>query len=247
MRLDKFLANALQKTRSEVKKFIAQGRVFLNGAMVKRPEIKVQDGDSVILDGELVTFFEYEYYMLNKPGGVVSATEDAKDTTVVELIKETHKKDIFPVGRLDKDTEGLLLLTNDGELAHRLLSPRKHVPKTYFVRVKGLLTKEDCVVLEQGVDIGDEKLTKPAVLQNMKYSTDEGTEGVGEQNNSTEVEIIITEGRYHQVKRMFAKVGKPVIYLKRIAMGNLRLDENLALGEYRKLTEEEVNLLLDKR
>lgn len=239
MRLDKFLANAKVGTRSEVKKYITAGRVLLNGELAGRPERKVQDGDEVLFDGEIVTCSKYEYYMLNKPAGVVSATEDAYCTTVVDLIKEPHKKDIFPVGRLDKDTEGLLLLTNDGELAHRLLSPRKHIPKTYYVRVEGILTKEDCAVLESGVDIGDDKPTKPAKLNNRNDCKD----GVVGESDTTTVELTITEGRYHQVKRMFAKVGKPVCYLKRIAMGNLKLDESLALGEYRRLTQEEIEQL----
>ena len=169
--------------------------------------------------------------MLNKPSGVVSATQDRKEQTVLGLLGGQKRRDLFPVGRLDKDTEGLLLITNDGELAHRLLSPKSHVDKVYFAKIKGRVTEEDCRAFRQGVDIGDEKPTLPALLT-VLHSDEE-----------SEVELTIQEGRFHQVKRMFQSVGKEVVYLKRLRMGALTLDGGLRPGEYRKLTEEEVNTL----
>lgn len=259
MRLDKFLAHAGMGTRSEVKRLIRSGRVFLNGLAARRPEERVCEGMEVIVDGEAVAYTAKEYYMLNKPKGVVSASKDKKARTVVDYITCPHVKDLFPVGRLDKDTEGLLLLTNDGALAHELLSPRKHVEKTYEVWVEGEVTEKDMELFAKGLDIGDEKITKPAVLRNISYYDEEGRKVVSagqivrgeaadnegmvsaeERICQTRLEIVITEGRYHQIKRMFAKVEKPVQYLKRISMGNLVLDETLAPGEYRRLTKEEI-------
>ena len=169
--------------------------------------------------------------MLNKPAGVISATEDAAARTVLDLIATKKRKDLFPVGRLDKDTEGLLLITNDGELAHRLLSPKKHVDKVYFARIAGRVTEEDREAFAIGVDIGDEKLTLPAELRIL--CSDE----------VSEIELTIREGRFHQVKRMFEAVGKEVIYLKRLSMGQLVLDDSLNVGAYRELTKEELKLL----
>lgn len=234
MRLDKYLAQAGMGTRSEVKKYIRSGRVEIDGETAKRPEEQVDKENRVVLDGKPVYYEKFEYYMLHKPAGVVSATTDDRYTTVVELITEPHARDIFPVGRLDKDTEGLLILTNDGALAHELLSPRKHVSKTYFVRVEGKVTKEDKELFAQGMDIGDEKPVKPARLFDEKFFPEMG---------QTEVKIQITEGRYHQIKRMFAKIHKPVCYLKRLSMGNLCLDETLEKGAFRKLTQQEISLL----
>lgn len=229
MRLDKYLAQAGLGTRSEVKKLIRSGRVLLNGVSVKSPECKVDTSDEVMVDDRRITYDEYVYYMLNKPQGVVSATTDRKDKTVIDLLKEPSVKDLFPVGRLDKDTEGLLLLTNHGALAHRLLAPKSHVEKGYFARLECPATKEDVQRFAEGVDIGDDKPTKPARLEVL---------------SGCDVMIWITEGRFHQIKRMCQKIGKPVRYLKRIQMGSLRLDENLAPGEYRKLTGHEINTLL---
>ena len=176
------------------------------------------------------TSFLEKYYMLNKPGGVVSATEDRRDTTVIDLIKDKKRKDLFPVGRLDKDTEGLLLITNDGDLAHRLLAPKKHVDKVYYAKIDGMVTEEDVKRFAEGIDIGaeEEEMTRPAKLDIMK-STEE-----------SEIRLTIHEGKFHQVKRMFLAVGKEVTYLKRERMGTLCLDENLKPGEYRLLTEEEI-------
>lgn len=229
MRLDKYLAQAGLGTRSEVKKLIRSGRVLLNGKLTKSPECKVETSDEVMVDDRQITYEEYVYYMLNKPGGVVTATIDSKDKTVIDLLKEPYVKDLFPVGRLDKDTEGLLLLTNHGALAHRLLAPKSHVEKGYYARLEKPATEEDIQCFLNGLDIGDKKPTKPARLKIL---------------SGCEVMIWITEGRFHQIKRMCQKIGKPVRYLKRIQMGTLRLDESLAPGEYRKLTESEVTLLL---
>lgn len=254
VRLDKFLADAGKGTRSEVKKYIQKGQVQINGSAVKKPEQKVDpDKDQITLAGELVTAApEFVYYLLNKPAGCVSATEDRNDRTVMEYVP-SERKGLFPVGRLDKDTEGLLLITDDGMLAHELLAPGKHVDKTYFVRVEGRLTVENIKNLENGVDIGEEKLTMPAKVQIAGGSWD----GAGGDTNLnigrvrrenlpdvyTEVYLTIHEGKFHQVKRMMAAVGTPVIYLKRVSMGPLQLPDDLKKGECRPLTEKEVEEL----
>lgn len=232
LRLDKYLAEMGCGTRSEVKKAISKGQVRINDQIIKKPEYKLDtETEKVCFQEKQIAYAEYEYYMLNKPAGVVSATEDAKETTVVELITGRQRKDLFPVGRLDKDTEGLLLITNDGELAHRLLSPKKHVDKTYYARIEGKVTEEDTELFKQGVDIGDEKPTMPAELEILKS---------GEES---EIELTIREGRFHQVKRMFHACDKEVVYLKRLRMGSLKLDETLKPGEYRRLTEKEIEEL----
>lgn len=228
IRLDKFLADMGTGTRSQVKALLKKGQITVNGRIVKQPELKISpEDDMVCYNGESISYTEYEYYMLHKPAGCVSATEDRLHKTVLDYL-ESVRKDLFPVGRLDIDTEGLLLLTNDGELAHRLLSPKHHVPKTYYAKVDGLVTKEDCRRFAQGLDIGEEKTTRPAVLQILKSG------------EVSEITVTITEGKFHQVKRMFEAVGKQVLYLKRLSMGSLTLDENLRAGEYRKLTKEEI-------
>lgn len=232
IRLDKYLADMSIGTRTEVKKLIRQGKVFVDEVVVKNPDVKIDaEKQTVTCNGKPVTYETFEYYMLNKPAGVVSATSDARDRTVLDLIDSKKRKDLFPVGRLDKDTEGLLLITNDGELAHRLLSPKKHVDKLYFARVEGIVTDADKEAFAKGVDIGEDKLTKPAKLEII--TSDE----------ISEIELTIQEGKFHQVKRMFEAVGKKVIYLKRLSMGTLKLDESLALGEYRTLTKEELESL----
>ena len=228
IRLDKFLADMGYGTRSEVKKEIARGNVRVNGLPARKPETKIDtEKDKVMYIDQPAVYEKYEYYMLNKPAGVISAATDKKEKTVLDLIGEKQRKDLFPVGRLDRDTEGLLLITNDGELAHRLLSPKKHVDKVYYVRVQGKLSQEDIRRLAEGIDIGEEKLTLPAQLVILKSG------------QVSEAEITIQEGKFHQVKRMFHALGKEVVYLKRLSMGTLVLDENLKPGEYRKLTEEE--------
>lgn len=228
IRLDKFLADMGYGTRSEVKKEITKGNVKINGLPVRKPETKIDtEKDEVMYREQPAAYEKYEYYMLNKPAGVISATTDKKEKTVLDLIGEKQRKDLFPVGRLDKDTEGLLLITNDGELAHRLLSPKKHVDKVYYVRVQGELAEEDIRRLTEGIDIGEEKLTLPARLV------------IRKSGQFSEAEITIQEGKFHQVKRMFHALGKEVVYLKRLSMGTLVLDGNLKPGEYRKLTKEE--------
>ena len=234
LRLDKYLADMGIGTRTEVKRAISKGQIQVDGETVKRPERKIDtEKEQVFYRGKAVAYAEYEYYMLNKPAGVVSATEDRKDRTVLDLIGEKQRKDLFPVGRLDKDTEGLLLITNDGELAHRLLSPRKHVDKVYFARIDGKVTEEDVRNFEKGLDIGEDKLTLPAYLEILKSE------------EISEIRLTIREGKFHQVKRMFHAVGKEVIYLKRLEMGGLVLDPKLALGEYRELTAQELNVLCE--
>lgn len=228
IRLDKYLADMGQGTRSEVKKQIRKGLVSVNGEIVKDPDYKVSfEKDQIVLNGAELQYEKYEYYMLNKPAGTVSAREDQKEKTVLDLIQGKKRKDLFPVGRLDKDTEGLLLITNDGVLAHELLSPKKHVDKTYFVKLLKPLEAEEKRRLEEGVDIGDEKMTLPAEITFSK-------------KDRTEVLITIREGRFHQIKRMFHAADNEVVYLKRLSMGTLKLDQKLALGEYRPLTEEEI-------
>ena len=232
IRLDKFLADMGVGTRSEVKNYIRQGKVLVDGKVTKTPDIKIDaDKQAVSCNGVTVAYETYEYYMLNKPSGVVSATTDAKDKTVIDLIETKKRKDLFPVGRLDKDTEGLLLITNDGELAHRLLSPKKHVDKVYYAKVEGRVTEKDKEAFLIGVCIGNDEVTKPAQLEII--TSDE----------ISEIKLTIQEGKFHQVKRMFEAVDKKVIYLKRLSMGTLVLDENLDLGEYRMLTKEELEAL----
>lgn len=235
IRLDKYLADMGCGTRQEVKKLIRSGQVSVDGAVVKKPETRVeQTVQEVCLNGEKVGYESFEYYMLNKPAGVISATEDKSCQTVVDLIKEKKRKDLFPVGRLDKDTEGLLLITNDGELAHRLLSPKKHVDKCYFARVSGKVTEDDVRSFENGVNIGS--LEQPEITMPGKLE-------IIISDEISQIRLTIQEGKFHQVKRMFQAVGKEVIYLKRLRMGTLVLDENLSIGEYRPLTKEELEKL----
>ncbi len=235
IRLDKYLADMGIGTRAEVKKYIRQGKVKIDGIVVKSPEEKVDADKQTIhfLDVQ-VGYDRFEYYMLHKPAGVVSATEDAKDKTVLDLITDKKRKDLFPVGRLDKDTEGLLLITNDGDLAHRLLSPKMHVDKVYYAKVKGAVTEADVKAFSEGLDIGQGENSKPAALEVLV---------TGE---ISEIRLTIQEGKFHQVKRMFQAVGKEVVYLKRLSMGTLILDESLPLGAYRPLTRKEIENLCCK-
>lgn len=232
LRLDKYLADMGVGTRTEVKKAIAKGQVQVNRQVEKRPEYKLDTAlDCVYFQGIPITYAEYEYYMLNKPAGVISAAEDKKERTVVDLIDTRQRRDLFPVGRLDRDTEGLLLITNDGNLAHRLLSPKRHVDKVYYARIRGNVTEVDAEQFRRGVDIGEDRLTLPAELEILSSG------------NESEIRLTIREGKYHQVKRMFQSVGKEVTYLKRLQMGPLKLDESLKPGEYRTLTGKELNEL----
>ena len=231
MRLDKFLCDNNIGTRSQVKEYIKKGQVAINGQIVKKPETKVnEDTDIVICQGKEIHYQKYVYYMLNKPEGVVSATNDNTAPTVVSLLTVPEQKELFPVGRLDKDTTGLLLLTNDGALAHDLSSPKKHVDKVYYAKIDGMVSEEDVKRFAEGIDIGaeEEEMTRPAKLDIMKSAEE------------SEIRLTIHEGKFHQVKRMFLAVGKEVTYLKRERMGTLCLDENLKPGEYRLLTEEEI-------
>lgn len=228
IRLDKLLAETGKGTRSEVKKMILKGRVSVNGESVKDASLKINEyADEVRLDGEKIEYVKYEYWLLNKPAGVISASKadlrNPDTPCVVDLIKERIHDDLFPVGRLDKDTEGLLLITNDGELAHRLLSPGKHVDKRYYVELDGELDEATARSIENGVDIGDDKPTLPCTIENI---------------DKNRCEIIIHEGRYHQVKRMFEAFNLNVTYLKRLSMGSLTLGD-LKTGEYRSIIYEE--------
>ncbi len=235
IRLDKFLSEMSGWTRSEVKKIVKSGRVTVDGNEVKKPETKIDEELSIVrVDGRQIEYNKYEYYMLNKPKGYVSATTDNEHKTVVDIISSSERKDLFPVGRLDIDTEGLLLITNDGELAHRLLSPKNHVEKTYYVEVSGILDDVDMDAVEKGLDIGEEKRTLPAKMEILEKDN---------KNNASSCYLTIHEGKFHQVKRMMKKLGKTVTYLKRVSMGSLTLDKELEKGDYRKLAQKEIKNL----
>jgi 16S rRNA pseudouridine516 synthase len=235
MRIDKMLANLGYGSRKEVKGLLKKGAVKINGEIVKDAKEHIDPNQNVVtINGQEVVYKEFIYLMMNKPGGVISATEDNRDETVIDLLEmEDQVYEPFPVGRLDKDTEGLLLITNDGQLSHRLLSPKKHVPKTYFAVIEGEVTKEDILAFRNGVILDDGYETKPGELVILKSGL------------MSDIELTITEGKFHQVKRMFQAVGKRVVYLKRISMGSLKLDETLELGEYRELTDEELEELIN--
>ncbi|MFF2090374.1 pseudouridine synthase [Paenibacillus sp. NPDC058174] len=238
MRLDKLLAHTGYGSRSEIKKLVKQGVIQVDGKTAKDSGLTVDpEVQEVTVDGEAVVYREFIYLMLNKPPGVISATEDRRERTVIDLLEiDDQIMEPFPVGRLDKDTVGLLLLTNDGQLAHELLSPRKHVPKTYEARVEGDVGASDQEAFAAGVTLDDGYVTMPAEL------AINGKEQAGESVVSS-ISLTIMEGKFHQVKRMFEAVGKKVIHLKRVSMGPLALDEQLEEGAYRELTEEELELL----
>lgn len=225
MRLDRYLCELNIGSRSQVKEFVRKGLVSVNGQVVRSADQKIEEQkDQVAFQGKTLTYQRYVYYMLNKPRGVVSATQDNTACTVAELLAPEGRKDLFPMGRLDKDTEGLLILTNDGELTHRLLSPKRHVDKTYEVTVAHALSAEDLRRLEQGVDIGEDRLTLPARAEAVSENI---------------LHLTIQEGKYHQVKRMLQAVGNQVTALKRIRFGGVDLDDGLKAGEYRPLTSQE--------
>lgn len=232
-RLDKVLSNFGYGTRKEIKDYIKAGTVKVDGIVAKDGGLHVDPESSVIEIGcETLKYRKYVYVMMNKPAGVVSATFDNKLKTVVDILPEEFKCfDLFPVGRLDIDTEGLLLMTNDGRLAHELLSPKKHVPKRYYALIAGNVTEDDADRFKKGVTLDDGYRTLPAGLEIIR------------QGEHSEVEVVIMEGKFHQIKRMFEAVGKKVKYLRRMAMGGLKLDENLQTGECRELTAEEINML----
>lgn len=233
MRLDKLLAEAGYGSRKEIKAMVREGLVSVNGSPVNDSALHVAtEGDAVTVNGSPVSFREFIYLMLNKPAGCVSATVDNRDNTVLALVPEIYRHyELFPVGRLDKDTEGLLLLTNDGKLAHELLAPKKHVPKTYFVRVDKMVEEQHLKHLDKGVILDDGYKTKPAVAKLLAA----GPPG--------EVALTIVEGKFHQVKKMFKALGMNVIYLQRTAMGEVPLDPALLLGMIRELTPEELEKL----
>ena len=233
MRLDKFISSTTTLSRAEAKKIIRKG-ILINDILIKSPDYKVDEiNDQVMVNGNRLVYQKYVYIMMNKPKDTVSATEDAIEKTVVDILKEEDRiYKVFPVGRLDKDTEGLMLLTNDGELAHRLISPKKDVVKKYYVEVSGELKEEHLSIVEAGVMLEDGYKCKPARLEILESSEDK-----------SRANIYITEGKFHQVKRMMKSLETTVTYLKRISIGGLILDENLKLGEYRYLTEEELDKL----
>ncbi|KAF1296683.1 16S rRNA pseudouridine(516) synthase [Enterococcus sp. JM4C] len=236
MRLDKFLADMGFGSRKEVKGFIKKGLVQVNGVVVKSDKFQVAEtSDQVIFEGEQITYQKDFYYLLNKPQGVISATQDNHEETVLDLFAdEDYREDLFPVGRLDKDTEGLLLITNDGLLSHQLLSPKKHVEKEYYAHVSGVMTDEDVKAFDEGLVISGDEQTLPAKLTIVS---------VDEAMSTSKISLVLHEGKFHQVKRMVAAVGKEVTYLKRVRMGNLYLPEDIQLGSYRQLTEEELKAL----
>ncbi len=229
MRLDRFLCELNLGTRSRVKKEIKAGLVSVNGVTVLRPEEQIREAaDLVCYKGQPCVYEEYVYYLLHKPAGVVSATQDKRDRTVLDLLAGEGRSDLFPVGRLDKDAEGLLLITNDGPLAHALLSPGRHVDKEYECHLAHTFDAHQRELLEQGVDIGEKKKCRPAVVRILAEK---------------KISLTITEGRFHQVKRMLHAVGNEVVYLKRIRMDRLQLEDSLEKGAYRRLTDEEVESL----
>ncbi len=233
LRIDKYLADMGLGTRSEIKNAVRKKQICVNGEVVRTPDMRVDtEKDTVTFKGSKIKYCEYEYFILNKPAGVLSATRDGKQKTVLDLIKEGRRKDLFPVGRLDKDTEGLLIITNDGAMAHELLSPSKHVDKTYYVRTDGMLTSEHTDMFKKGVVIDENFTAMPAELI-IKAASSGGSEAL----------VTIKEGKYHQIKRMMEAAGNRVVYLKRISMGGLDLPNNLKTGEYRHMTEEEINML----
>ena len=233
MRIDKLLSNSGYGSRKEVKQLLKSGSVFCNDEKITDAKKHVDpDKDFITVYGEQVHYKEFIYLLMNKPAGYISATEDDRLKTVLDLLEpEDAIKKPFPVGRLDRDTEGLLVLTNDGQLAHEVLAPKKHVPKRYYAVIQGIVTEKDVELFANGITLDDGYVTKPGQLKILSSGP------------KSEIELIITEGKFHQVKRMFEAVDKKVIYLKRIKMGELELDRELQTGEYREMTEEEIKLL----
>ena len=236
MRLDRFLSEMGTGTRNEIKKSIKAGLVTVNGVTAKDPAAKVSEDSSVTYKGSTVQYEEFVYYMLNKPAGVISASDDPREDTVVDLITEVTRKDLFPVGRLDRDTEGLLLITNDGALAHRLLSPKHHVDKIYYAEVSGQVSEDVIDAFETGIVLPDGLECLPAELEVIDIYPDED-------DTVTSVRVTIREGKFHQIKRMFSAIGCEVLYLKRLSMGPIELDPALAEGDYRRLSNEEISQL----
>ena len=236
MRLDKFLVACAVGSRTEVKNLLKSGRVMVNGKKEKSAKLQIdEERDEIRFDGQVLEYEEFVYYMMNKPKGVISATEDPKHRTVLDLLDDiARSKEVFPVGRLDIDTHGLLLLTNDGKLAHALLSPKRHVDKTYLAQVKGMMIQEDVETFAKGIPLKD-FTCRPAILELVS---------IDPEKNQSQIRVTIAEGKFHQVKRMVAYCGKEVVDLQRLTMGTLVLDENLQRGEWRRLTKEELEVLL---
>lgn len=241
IRLDKYLSDHTELTRSQIKKKVASGLVKVQDAVIKDAGYKVSADEVIEMEGQQICGQQYQYLLFHKPAGIVSATDDARDETVLDAVRRGGfagegeapflAKDLFPMGRLDKDTEGLLILTNDGGMAHRLLSPKFHVEKTYLVRLDIPVEEEDVIRMKEGVDIGEKRLTKPAEMKILA---------------ETECLLTITEGKFHQVKRMFHRLGKEVVYLKRVEMAGIRLEDSLKKGQWRQLTEKEIEKLKEQ-
>ena len=237
MRLDKYLVACVVGSRTEVKDFLKSGRVMVNSKKEKSAKLQInEETDEICFDGQKLEYEEFVYYMMNKPQGVISATEDPKHKTVLDLLDDlARSKEVFPVGRLDIDTHGLLLLTNDGKLAHALLSPKRHVDKTYLAQVDGIMTQEDVETFAQGIPLKD-FICQPAKLELVS---------VDSEKNQSQIRVTIAEGKFHQVKRMVAYCGKEVVDLQRLTMGTLTLDEDLKRGEWRRLSQEELEGLIE--
>ncbi|MDS9014552.1 pseudouridine synthase [Streptococcus pneumoniae] len=235
MRLDKFLVACAVGSRTEVKNLLKAGRVTVNGKKEKSAKLQIDEKiDEIRFDGQVLEYEEFVYYMMNKPKGVISATEDPKHRTVLDLLDDlARSKEVFPVGRLDIDTHGLLLLTNDGQLAYVLLSPKHHVDKTYLAQVKGIMTQEDVETFADGIPLKD-FTCQPAILELVSIDTEK---------NQSQIRVTIAEGKFHQIKRMVGYCGKEVVDLQRLTMGTLVLDEKLERGEWRRLTKEELEIL----
>ena len=234
MRLDKYLSDMGLASRSDIKKEIRKGLVRVNGEIIRDSSFSVPLHASVSYRGEEVCYEEFSYYMMNKPIGVLSSTEDRKQKTVLDLITEKHRKDLFPVGRLDKDSEGLILIMNDGQLAHTLLSPKNHIEKRYYIEIPVLLEDSDIAPLRFGIQYDKDLIAEPAKVRILSA-----------EKEKTAIEIIITEGKFHQIKKMFLAHSENYIVtkLKRLSMGKVVLDENLAPGDYRRLSAEEIEAL----
>ena len=250
MRLDKYLSDLGVGTRSELRAAVRRGRATVNGAVVKDPGMQLRGDERVCFDGNELSYERNVYYMMNKPAGVITAARDPHQRTVLDLMGEKRRKDLFPVGRLDKDTTGLLLLTNDGSFDHHLMSPKHHVDKRYEVTVRGAVTEEDVAAFAAGLRLDEEFTAAPAALVVAEPQADAPAEpqidnACGEMP-VTHAYVTIHEGKYHQVKRMFAAVGKEVLTLRRIAIGSLELDPELPEGSFRPLTEEEKRKLMER-
>ena len=233
-RLDKFLCSQSSLTRSEAGRAIRCGRVTVDGAVCRQAAQKINpEAQTVAVDGKVVGYAEYVYWMLNKPAGILCVSRDPKAPTVVDLLPpDARRKGLFPAGRLDKDTHGMVIITDDGDFAHRMLSPRHHIPKTYHARLDKPMPPDAAARFAAGITLGDGEACKPAQVHLL------------EEGETPLAEVILVEGKYHQIKRMFAAVGCHVEWLKRVKMGNLPLDETLAEGECRLLTPEEKDSIL---